>query len=284
MPSDFFDKPSYEQYTEWYSRWFQRDLEDGSAEHWYEMVTDAGLRRLEDSAFWQQLQANLHTWDSSFTADHEGYSLFGAIQQPQRITKKTFQSALNKSFRWNVLENDNWPKPPTKLPSTAPMAEEQDPSDSRLWYGPNNWLADFSDIFRTRLTTTYFDGVQYLAEKVKELAEQTTPAQPELRLRASHEGYHAAHLGVYHQLSTFDYENRDPISLQVQLEIQVTTTIQATISEMLHRVYEHWRLTGPPPDWEWDHQNPAFSVNYLGSTLHYLEGMIVMARDQGRIR
>ena len=70
--------------------------------------------------------------------------------------------------------------------------------------------------------------------------------------------------------------------MQVRLEVQVTTTIQATISEMLHRVYENWRLTGPPPDWEWDHRNPAFSVNYLGSTLHYLEGMIVMARDQGR--
>ena len=49
---------------------------------------------------------------------------------------------------------------------------------------------------------------------------------------------------------------------------------------MLHRVYEKWRLSGTPLNWEWDYRNPAFSVNYLGSTLHYLEGMIVLARDQ----
>ena len=64
----------------------------------------------------------------------------------------------------------------------------------------------------------------------------------------------------------------------------MTTAIQATISDVLHRVYEEWRLSGPPENWEWDYRDPAFSVNYLGSTLHYLEGMIVLARGQWRTR
>ena len=194
-----------------------------------------------------------------------------------------FRASLNKSFRWNILENDNWPDPPKKSPKRLSASEERDPHDPQLWYGPHNWLTDFPDIFRTRLTTTYFDGVGYLAERIKELAKQTTEDPPYLRLRASRDGYHAAHLRIYHLLNIFDYDNRDSLRVQVHIEIQVTTAIQATISEMLHRVYQDWRITGPPPDWEWDHNNPAFSVNYLGSTLHYLEGMIVVARDKGRI-
>ena len=282
MPYNSSDKPSHEEYTQWYNRWFEDDLESGGAEQWYEVITDAGLRRLEESDFWQKLQDSMHLWDASFMADHEGYPLFGATQQPKEIGKKSFQSVLNKSFRWNVLRNGNWPDPPVKSPSTVPKADELDPHDPLAWFGPHNWLTDFPDIFRTRLSTTYFDGVGYLAEKVKELAQQTTLESPCLRLRAGPDGYHAAHIWIYHPLDTFDYENRDHVSVPVRLEIQVTTAIQSTISDMLHHVYEDWRLTGPPPNWEWDHNNPAFSVNYLGNTLHYIEGMIVIARERGR--
>ena len=282
MTIDFSDRPSYEDYMQWYREQFEDDLESGRAEQWYETVTDAGLRRLEESDFWKQLQASLSVWDSTFAADHENYALFGATQQPTQITKKSFDSVINKSYRWNILENENWPDPPGEPPSTAANLEERDAQDLRWWFGPHNWLTDFPDIFRTRLTTIYFDGVGYLVEKIMDLAKQSTLGPPKLRLRASHDGYHAAHLRIYHLLDTLDYENRDHVPIQAQFEIQVTTTIQDTISKLLHRVYEDWRVTGPPPDWEWDHLNPAFSVNYLGSTLHYLEGMIVMARDQRR--
>ena len=138
----------------------------------------------------------------------------------------------NKAFRWNVLENAIWPAPPEKAPSSAAGVKEPDPDDMRLWFGPNNWLTDFPDIFRTRLITTYFDGVRYLAGKVKELAEQTTTPPPKLRFMASLDGYHAAHLWVYNKLETFDYDTGDIIPVQVRLEIQVTTAIQASISDV----------------------------------------------------
>lgn len=280
MPRTFSDRPTHEEYVDWYEDLLGDNLESGSAEQWFERVTDTGSQELEASEFWRELQRTLSTWNSRFGADHEGYSLFGTTPQPKTIDKKTFESVLNKSFRWNVLENSNWPDPPDKSPSTAPKPDAPDASDPRWWFGPHNWLTDFPDIFRTRLTTTYFDGVRYLADRIMELARQTTPVSPCLRLRALHEGHHAAHLWIYHPLDTYDYDYHDPVSINIRLEIQVTTTIQATISEMLHRVYENWRVNGPPPDWEWDHHNPAFSVNYLGSTLHYLEGMIVVARDK----
>lgn len=280
MPANPSDKPTYEEYTDWYYREFGVDLEDGSAERWYDGVTVDGIRELAGSEFWITLPESLHAWNISFKADHEDYSIFDGTLQPNKIENKSFKSALNKSFRWNVLNNDNWPHPPERTPSTAPKSEKPDPEDKQWWFGPHNWLHDFSDIFRTRLITTYFDGIGYLAKKIEELADVITGKPPKLEFLASHHGYHAAHLGIYHQLDILDYENSDPDSVQVQLEIQLTTAIQATISKMLHRVYEDWRLNDAPPGWEWDYRDPAFSVNYLGSTLHYLEGMIVTARVQ----
>ena len=59
MTIEFSDRPSYEDYTTWYEEQFEDNLGSGRAEQWYEMVTDAGLHRLEESSFWKQVQAIL---------------------------------------------------------------------------------------------------------------------------------------------------------------------------------------------------------------------------------
>ena len=282
MPEDL-ERPDYETYMEWYNRRFQDDLNDGRAEQWHEQVTVKGVNDLRGSWFWTELQDQLPVWNAIFKAEHDDYDLL-APDQPKDIGSKSFRSSVNKAFRWNVLNNDAWGLPPERRPSSAPSGGDLDPEDVAYWYGPHNWIQDFPDVFRIRLVTMYFDGVRFLAEKVRELAEHTTERLPELRYIASLDGYHAAHIWVYHTLTVLDYESRDFVPVEVRLEIQVTTTIQAAIVQMLHRVYEDWRVNGVPDAWEWDYENPAFSVNYLGSTLHYLEGMIVMARRQGGIR
>lgn len=274
------DKPDYDDYASWYEDRFHDDLHAGRAEHWYEMVTDSGLVRLMSAPFWNTLQDRLGLWDAEFQAEHAGYSLFGPVQQTDKIECKPFESVVNKSYRLNVLENANWPEPPERL---TPTNEEIDTDDPRYWFGPHNWLTQFPDIFRARFVTTYFDGVAYLTDAIKALAAEVTNREPEIELKASLDGYHASHIWVNYDLDTLDYDNRDALSARVRLELQVTTTIQATIINMLHSVYQHWRLTGPPRNWEWDHESPAFAINYLGSTLHYLEGMIVVARDQRRV-
>ena len=280
-------KPSFEDYIDWYKKRFDDDLDGGRPEQWYETVTDAALRRLERSEFWKQLHDHLSDWNDDYFLAHDGYSLLEAPSQSIQIQKKSYESAINKSFRWNVRDNKKWPNPPRE-PSKAPAeSHECGCQDPDRWFGPHNWLDEFPDIFRTRLTTKYFDGVPFLAAKIKKLAECTAEctsvASPVLRLRAFHDGYHAAHLWIYYQLETFDYLNRDPFTARVRLEIQVATMMQDAISNLLHDEYEKRRIFGQPTDWEWDYLSPTFSANYLGSTLHYLEGMIVMARDRRRI-
>ena len=277
------DKPTLENYADWYSDKVLIDLHDGGAENWYNIVTAAGCQSLEQSPFWTALRSSFADWNAAFLAEHEGFQLLESSQQPQNVGKKSFRSAVNKSYRRNVRENKRWPRPPEPPPSTAPIAlEDRFDDDPRLWFGPNNWLTDFPDIFRVRLVATYFDGVRFLVDKVENLARQSTSKSPEAEFRASSDGYHAAHVRVYHELETLGFPQRDDIKVDVKLEIQVVTAIHDSISKMLHSVYEDWRLNGPPRDWEWDHESLAFSVNYLGHTLHYLEGMIVNARNQGR--
>ena len=275
------ERPRLDEYLSWYEEQFGDDLNSEQPQQWYQKVTDVGRLELERSEFWKQLQGILPQWDSAFRATHDNYELL-APDQPENIRIKTFDSAIIKAFRLNVLDNEKWPDPPAPPPSTGLAVANPTSEDVRRWFGPHNWLTDFHDIFRTRLVAFYFDGVKHLAERVKELAQQTTTAPTEFRMIASPDGYHAAHLVVQHELTTFEYDTGDLVPVPVRLEIQVTTAIQANIIDLLHRVYEDWRVNGRPPAWQWDYESPAFAVNYLGTTLHYLEAMIVIARDKGR--
>ena len=273
------ERPTLEEYIRWYNEEFDQVLDGGQSAQWYRQVTDAGSAGLERSEFWKELQEALPSWDTAFKLAHKNHELLASSDRPTAIGIKTYESAVNKSYRKNRLENERWPDPPEPPPYTASEVPEDNAEDVRRWYGPHNWLTDFPDIFRIRLVVSYFDGVRHLAEKVKELAERTTQHTPQLHLRAQQDGYHAAHLLVYHELTIDDFRTREFVSSRVSLEIQITTDIQAKIITMLHEVYKEWRVQGPPTGWQWDYESTAFAINYLGSTLHYLEGMMVRARD-----
>ena len=279
MPTNDRDKPTFEEYPDWYEQKFGDILLGGKAEQWYERATTTARHVWEQSPFWKRLQRTLESSDTDFKIAHNDYSLFHTVPRDTKIHPKPFQSVLNKSFRWNVRENDRFDQPPRRIEKYIQVPDDADSDDSYWWFSPQHWFLTFPDILRTRLVTTYFDGVRYLADRLMRLAKNTSSRPPILQLRASQYGYFAAHVSVYQWLTILDYEHSDPISVCVPMEIQVTTTIQEAIGDMLHLVYDNWRINGPPKDWEWDHKDPAFSVNYLGSTLHYLEGMIVMARD-----
>ena len=282
MPGKFGDDPpDPEQYADWYQDQFTDDLEGGIVEDWFQDVTDLGCDRWEKSDFWVLLMRNLERWDGEFRDRNKDYPLLGLVR-PDGILAKPLGSTVNKSFRWNVFENSDWPFPPRtkRRPSTVTADSVADREGKDQWYGPSNWLSDFPDIFRVRLITTYFDGVKFLAEKVEELAARTTSGVPKVEAVASHSGYHAIHVDVSTRMTLREYEYGDNIEIPVHLEVQVITSFQETIMRMLTDVYANSRSRGPSEEWEWNHASPEFSVNYLGNALHYLEGMIVVARHQ----
>lgn len=76
MPVDSSDKPTFEEYTDWYSDWLGEDLQSGGAERWFDEITNDGVRTLERSEFWRMLQQNLEDWNIAFKLDHSEYSLY----------------------------------------------------------------------------------------------------------------------------------------------------------------------------------------------------------------
>ena len=280
------DPPRAEEYLDWYQEKFADALDDSKVANWYQDTTDLGKLSWNASEFWKLLPVNLGRWKEEFGLRHQGYPLMatGALND---IYVKPLESVINKSYRWNVLDNLDFPNPPVtrRRPSTVPQGQESDREDKAQWYGPGNWFSDFPDIFRTRLVVLYFDGVRFLADELEGLAKRQGSREPDLEVKASHTGYHAIHVGAFHRTDLREYEHGDSAGIDVQLEMQVITFTQNMIMDIIHGVYAGARSSEGASGWEWDSNDPAFSANYLGNTLHYLEGMIVTARNQmGRDR
>ena len=73
-------------------------------------------------------------------------------------------------------------------------------------------------------------------------------------------------------------------TIHFSVEVQVTTRLKEVIGTLLHSVYEVERAADMPEDadWHWDFASRTFKTNYLGHVMHYLDGMIVEAREHER--
>ena len=261
------DKPtSVEEYEEWLRDNYDIDLGGGGEERRYQALTLRLKDQFTESSFWSSLGSSLDEWHARYREEHEDYPLLETRHLPNVDTKR-FSSLVEKTYRLNILLNDEWPGPPRI-------------TDSRKeWYGPANWYELIHDVIRARFTVKYMDGAQFLVERIARLAAENGRTT-RVEYLARPDGYHAVHILVSQDFNTIDRETSDPVTLRSLVEIQVTTEIQATILDMLHNVYERWRLEGAPEGWQWQHDSAEFAVNYLGHTLHYLEGMIVVARER----
>lgn len=219
--------------------------------------------QLSDS--WKALNDSLGTMNQKYRMK-TGYDLL-VSQSPLELFRKSFDSFLVKTFRKNILKNDNWPKPP-----------------SHGWLLPENWLTRINDIIRSLLVVKYLDGVSFAAEEIERLF-RSKQQQCSFELEARIEGYYAAHLYTWFTVSILG-EEWDVQNLDVSLEIQITTQVQEVIRRLLHEYYEERRVATQSGDslaWQWDYKSTEFAANYLGHVLHYVEGMIMEIRDKQEI-
>lgn len=231
-------------------------------EHYYDTVARKVKWTFESSGFWTQLSARWQEFDDTYRMD-TGYPLF-APQEP-RLLIKPFPSFLDKTFRKNVVYNENWPDPP---------------SAQAGWVLPSNWYSRVSDVVRTSLVVKYLDGVKFAVDRLRDLCTECDQGTAQSRYEARAEGYYAAHVyipGTYEVPA----EDWDTVRISLRVEIQIRTQVQDLIKRLLHDYYEERRdkAAGPDVDWQWSYQSDEFSVNFLGHMLHYLEGVIMSVRD-----
>lgn len=251
------------EYTKWLKEKHNISL-DKRIENYYKKVTTYIKNDLKNSDLWKTLIDNLKEYNEEYRLINKGYKLLLESPESIELIIKSFDSLLDKSFRKNILINKNFENPPTEG-----------------WILPDNWFSRINDIFRTIIVVKYLDGVEFIVEKLKYYFKQECGKRCKSYFEAREEGYYAAH---------FYFENEFEVpsidlgteSIEISIEIQITTQLQELIRILLHKYYEEKRLKTPEEirKWQWDYKSNEFATNYLGHILHYIEGMIMDIREK----
>ena len=180
------EKPKdIEGYKKWLKEEHDEEITFGTKKH-YEDVAFKVKTDLETSDFWKNFTDNLSEFDSSYDAKSKGYQLL-LFDPPPKLLIKGFESFLLKTFRKNILENRGWPKKPIL---------SWEPEKQYGWVLPSNWFSKINDIVRTLIVVKYFDGVEYIANKIHEFCKENNAKVSKPIFMENIEGYYAVHIYI----------------------------------------------------------------------------------------
>lgn len=252
-----------------YKKWLEKEFPEWplkKAEMNFHSVTQSALVEFSASPFIASVRDELSNWNDLYYREKKGYYLFPISVPNIELQLKTFNSALDKTFRKNVINNPQWDKEP-----------------DGGWISPENWFESIHDLVRTQIIVKYMDGVEYLVQKLIQLSE-SLGVKHTVELEARSAGYYAAHFYIYLPF-TIPTLKFDPKQVVMQLEIQITTQLQDAISKLTHERYVFNRSRQSSDEsWRWDYQHENFKPSYLAHVLHFIEGMILEIRDQGSLK
>lgn len=244
-----------------YKRWLAQDhdCELDRAGSYYDSVTIKAKSDVEKSDLWSGLRREIH----EFNHQYQGVTGFPLLMSGQNleIYVKPFESFVLKTFRKNVVDNKRWPKEP-----------------EGGWFIPNRCFVRVSDMLRTLLVVKYLDGVQFLENSLRTFCKEKNVGYRN-SFEARDDGYYAAHTYMK-QMVEIPKMTWDTETVELSVEIQITTQLQETIRKLLHKYYEKKREHAGTEHWQWDYKSDEFAANYLGHMLHYIEGMIVAIREK----
>lgn len=254
-----------QEYKEWLYEQFNIEISHNTEVYYDKVVKGDMVQQSNDWPFWIQLKDQISEYGQEYELD-QGYPLLAQDERKVEIIGKPFDSFLLKTFRKNALENRNWP---------------EKPDDG--WILPKNWFTAIHDLVRTMFIVKHIDGAKFLASKIKSLCDQYHVEPCTVDLEGRDEGYYAAHIsiGKVFDVQTQGLERENICSC---IEIQITTQLQDAIRSILRKYYVEMRKIPieERPDFKWEFESPEFFTSYLGHVLHYVEGMIVVARKKQR--
>lgn len=228
----------------------------------YDSVAQFIQRSYQQSVFWQTFIEKCDEFDFNYKKEC-GYPLF-RNKPDQELLVKPFDSFIEKTFRTNVLNNNNFPHPPTDD-----------------WLTPENWFSRIHDIIRTKVVCNYVDGVIFLSGQMKLLHEKLCGESCKVDFIAYNDGYYAAHINLS-AISEVPSERWDTTKIETQCEIQITSQLHDFVKELLHNSYNKRRMNRDTNDvtWQWDIDNKLFETNFLGHFLQYFDVKIYEIRKK----
>jgi ppGpp synthetase/RelA/SpoT-type nucleotidyltranferase len=249
-------------YVHWMREVKQIDISHRDENH-YNSATSKMQLDFGASSRWSRIKSELLELKDQYLIA-TGFQLFLGDPIPTFVIKP-YSSFLLKTFRRNILDNDQWPGPP-----------------NGGWITPDNWYTRINDILRTLIVVKYLDGVEFVAEHLRTIC--STPVNPcRVDYEAKEEGYYAAHAYVPYEFE-IPRMTWDTQLIKCLVEIQISTQLQELIRRLLHKYYEESRKDPRQvkvgTKWQWQYRTSEFAANYLGHILHYVEGMIMEVRDR----
>lgn len=206
------------------------------------------------SPFWKQFERNRSSWSNEFYQTRSG-ALLARDELPKFCGKKhpRIRSKLEKL-----------------LIDRPDIAMEYIPT-----VGPP--VPRLNDLVRTRVECAFLDGVEFMGDKLQQLAESMNISISRDR-QGRLEGYFAQHLIFEHQVYFRMGGVAQPVT--IKCEIQLATQLATRIWEQSHIVYEEWRGKNEQQiDWQWNPKDPRFISRQLGHMIHLADGLLVQLRD-----
>lgn len=254
------DKPDFKGYAAWLTREHRVDARL-LGEDFYRTSLASIVSQLKSSDAFSLVNANLSELRDKYRAACDA-DLFYDSPSSVVVFEKKHGPFLLKTYRKNIKDNVHWPNPP-----------------DGGWVLPSTWFSQIKDVVRTQLVAKYLDGATFIANEFKKIL---SPRRCDIEYEARESGYYAIHV-----VTDFNCRLRDEslnfTDVLVPFEIQITTQLQEVMRSLTHGPYERARESYEPRSlevWQWNYKSEAFSINYLGHMLRYIEGAIMGIREK----
>lgn len=253
------DIPSLGDFPFWLKERLDVELQSSHNIHYNNAIVQM-KEQLDKSSFWRLLCRNLNEFNDEYYGEY-GSDLLKEKKAPT-VFKKPFLSFIDKVYRENIIDNENFPGEPTSG-----------------WITPENWFSKINDILRTTIVVRYLDGIEYLGTRLEALCSKHSRLVDKCHYLARIDGYYAAHLyfSIEFEIPGMKWDTQ---RVNSSIEIQITTQVKEVIKDLLHPHYVRRRLKRSSEEdiWQWQYDSPEFATNYLGHIIHYVEGMMVGIR------
>ncbi|WP_426038787.1 hypothetical protein [Brevundimonas sp. DC300-4] len=228
MPEIITEKPQLAQYDSWLCEKVGRSSRQLSTQ--YLSATAMAKEAILTSQIWLCLVDELSEANDAYRVKYKTPLI---VPRAPLLLVKPYESFLNKNYRKNVLNNSLWPEPP-----------------EGGWIFPPGWICSLNDVFRTSLTVSYVDGIQFLSDRLSDVIVSAGGAV-HFDLNSSLVGYYAGHLIVDVEVEIPDLDF-NPVRTNVKIEIQITTHVKEAVKTILHPIYERARISaqGSNKDWQ----------------------------------
>lgn len=252
---------SLEEYLKWAKDSLSSDFNDPRIERLYETNTSNIQNAIMQHDFFVFFSNHASNWQKEY--NQKTYSELFMKSHDLRMITKPYLSAIEKTYRMNILWNQNFPEPPEKG-----------------WVNHQSMFTQFNDIIRGNLVCRFIDGPDFVARKIIEYAKINKLSVRKYS-QEREDGYYAYHVYISLPAKIFDI-NWNVEDVHIEAEIQITTQLQEVLKELTHKFYEKKRISieQDTSKWKWDFSSSRFKVSYLSHTLHLLESIILESRDK----